>query len=494
MKRFVKIMALMLTFIIAASISSCKKEEGSRQENTPSKGTQEPQEPVGELRMLSLSSITLDSTFSRENDIVLQSAQEVTWESADEAIVTVDESGEVIAVGEGSTVIKATTKDGSRTEECKVTVKKLTEMNDSELADYCYTKAMLSYGNADRIARAMNKADNGEEITVAVIGGSITAGANASDFGKTSYGPLMSEWWKAKFPNTKVNFVNAGAGGTDSLYGVTRANEELLKSNPDFVIVEFSVNDKEFGEYNKKYLSEVYEGLLRKIMNSQNKPGVIIFENTYNTGTNAEKTHVPVAEHYNVPILSYKSAIWPVIRYSNAFGKVNEAWKVFYGDDIHPNDKGHKLISEIIIRYLDSVYDQRKAYSAPNDTLTDIMNETNRFEDADFLTAGNMKDLELGDWVNSGRFFNTSTPGASMKFKNTAGVIALDYVKGQKAKGEVYIDGEKVADINASKDGNWTAGTGVQFVLDEKDAKEREIEIKLTSGSFKFEFFAAKFN
>ena len=46
----------------------------------------------------------------------------VTWKSSDEKVATVDESGEVTAVGNGTSNITATTEDGGKTATCKVTV------------------------------------------------------------------------------------------------------------------------------------------------------------------------------------------------------------------------------------------------------------------------------------------------------------------------------------------------------------------------------------
>lgn len=46
----------------------------------------------------------------------------VTWKSSDKTVATVDESGEVTAVGNGTANITATTEDGNYTATCKVTV------------------------------------------------------------------------------------------------------------------------------------------------------------------------------------------------------------------------------------------------------------------------------------------------------------------------------------------------------------------------------------
>ena len=48
------------------------------------------------------------------------------------------------------------------------------------VTDKMYGRAIMNEGNQARIAAAMKKAQNGEEITVGVIGGSITQGSLAS--------------------------------------------------------------------------------------------------------------------------------------------------------------------------------------------------------------------------------------------------------------------------------------------------------------------------
>jgi lysophospholipase L1-like esterase len=115
----------------------------------------------------------------------------------------------------------------------------------------------------------MAKAQRGEKITVAVIGGSITAGAKASVPGKR-YGNLVADWWRETFPKAEVAFVNAGIGATGSNYGALRASRDLLSHRPDFVVVEYSVNDGDTQE-----AAETLEGLIRQILSQPNTPAVV---------------------------------------------------------------------------------------------------------------------------------------------------------------------------------------------------------------------------
>ena len=105
-----------------------------------------------------------------------------------------------------------------------------------------YNPGILNEGDASRILRAMQKAEKGEPVTVAFLGGSITQGS-VSSTPETCYAYLVYSWWKERFPKSEVTYVNAGIGGTPSQFGVARVEEEVLGYNPDFMTVEFSVND-----------------------------------------------------------------------------------------------------------------------------------------------------------------------------------------------------------------------------------------------------------
>ena len=77
------------------------------------------------------------------------------------------------------------------------------------------------------------------EINCVAIGGSITAAGGVS----ASWGSKVSTWLGEK-TGKKVNFYNAGIGGTGSDFGITRLYDDVVSRDPDIVFVEFSVNDR----------------------------------------------------------------------------------------------------------------------------------------------------------------------------------------------------------------------------------------------------------
>ena len=143
--------------------------------------------------------------------------------------------------------------------------------------------AITNRGNWNRLKGVMKRASAGEVLKIGFIGGSITQGSLASK-PTTCYAYHVFEWWETTFTNAKFEYINAGIGATNSQFGVARVETDLLSQEPDFVIVEFSVND----DANEHFL-ETYEGLIRKIYSYQSNPAVLIVHNVYyNNGASAQ--------------------------------------------------------------------------------------------------------------------------------------------------------------------------------------------------------------
>lgn len=206
---------------------------------------------------------------------------------------------------------------------------------------------MVNRGNWNKIKNCMRKAQRGEAITTGFLGGSITQGCLSST-PETCYAYLVYSWWKEKFPEADISFLNAGIGGTTSQFGVSRVEDHVLKYKPDFVLVEFAVNDD-----NTEFFQETYEGLIRRICTDQSDPAVLLMNNVrYDDGGNAEEMHLAVAKAYHLPMVSMKSTIWPEVE----SGKIERS--EITPDNLHPNDAGHALVAKVITDFLEKIYDE----------------------------------------------------------------------------------------------------------------------------------------
>lgn len=195
-----------------------------------------------------------------------------------------------------------------------------------------------------RLKNLMKRAANGESLVIGFLGGSITQGSLSST-PKTCYAYLVYEWWKKSFPNAAFSFVNGGIGGTTSHYGGARAWKDVLRYRPDIVTVDFSVNDDA-----NEFFEETYEGTLRRLLAAPSSPAVVVLNNVfYDTGKNAQDYHNRIADHYGIPHVSIKDTVYPDVE----SGKIVRA--DITPDNLHPNDKGHRLVADEICKLLDSI-------------------------------------------------------------------------------------------------------------------------------------------
>ena len=350
------------------------------------------------------------------------------------------------------------------------------------VTDKMYQRALLSEGNRSRLAAVMKKAESGEAVTIGVIGGSITQGSSATNQANC-YAELFHKYWTDKFPGTEVNFVNAGIGGTDSYLGVHRADEQLLSAKPDAVIVEFSVNDTD--KVMNKYS---YDSLVRKILNSENSPAVILLFTTQENGTSLQEVHKEIGMAYDLPMLSYREAVYPEV----SAGTLD--WKAISPDNIHPNDAGHGLIGQIVSRYLDSVYDDLANIDASATAFDTKAYTSDYYKNGTIIGASEAGATEMSGFELSGNSVypqlfpdNFVTEGEGyLKFETECqclGIFYLKQVNGQGGKYDVIVDGEKKSTLDADFSGGWGNHGYPQQVIIGKETGKHTVEIKLSEGS-----------
>lgn len=224
--------------------------------------------------------------------------------------------------------------------------------------------------NMTRLKNLMKRAAHGESLVIGFLGGSITQGSLSST-PETCYAYLVYEWWKQSFPKATFSFVNGGIGGTTSHYGGARAWKDVLCYRPDFVTVDFSVNDDA-----SEFFEETYEGTLRRLLTAPSAPAVVVLNNVfYDTGKNAQDYHNRIASHYGIPHVSIKDTIYPHIE----SGEIVRA--DITPDNLHPNDKGHRLVADEICKLLDSIkaeVEKEEKLTGENTTGKNAKNEPER--------------------------------------------------------------------------------------------------------------------
>ncbi|MCR5419382.1 MAG: SGNH/GDSL hydrolase family protein [Lachnospiraceae bacterium] len=382
---------------------------------------------------------------------------------------------------------------------------------------------MKNIGNDSRIKKVMKRAAKGEPVTIGFIGGSITQGAVASDEA-LCYAARVFGWWKKTFDSCEVKYVNAGIGATTSQFGVSRVESDLLKYDPDFVIVEFSVNDNDEKPYDRSvFFKETYEGLIRKIYYHKNMktdhPAVLIVNSVrYDDGGNMEDVHSEIGSYYDIPCISMKELIYEKVK----AGKAGFEFKDITRDMLHPNDYGHSIVAGHIINYLEGVM---KRIDTENDKSEDIVKPpltVNGYEDVirynikNFVPVCNgfypdtsdimfpffiktelqdcLNDLsvnsvqdkalssEVRDVFKNG--WSAGEKGASIEFRVKGSELAVMYRKSVKkpapiAKAIVDDDMENAVVLDANFDEDWGDKAYLQTIGYHMDDHEHKLEIRI---------------
>jgi lysophospholipase L1-like esterase len=309
-------------------------------------------------------------------------------------------------------------------------------------------RALVARGDSARLHRQFDRARKGENIVVGVIGGSITQGACASDE-KMRYGNLVAAWWREKFPQATVKFVNAGIGATGSDYGALRAQRDLLSQKPDFVIVEYAVNDE-----NQRLYAETLEGLLRQILKQPNQPAVLLLFMMHKDGHNAQEWFVRVGNHYRLPMISYRDPLWAEIQEGRM------TWTDISPDVVHPNDRGHAYAAHFVTHVLDQALKNlptsnviASVPSLPSPLFTDL------FEHVRLIEAAALKPLTNNGWSYDARnqCWRSDQPGSTIEFEiaGTA-ILAMHYVlRGPMGRARVSVDGANAQELEAWFDQTW---------------------------------------
>lgn len=370
--------------------------------------------------------------------------------------------------------------------------------------------SLVNLGNTARFKKAVAKAQAGEDVTIAYIGGSITQGAgavpiNTECYAYQSYLGFVKLF--AKNPD-KMHFVKAGAGGTCSELGCVRYENDVTQNGailPDVVIVEYAVNDE--GDETK---GECYEGLVRHIWNSPSKPAVILLFSVFADNYTLQDRFIPFGNLCSLPMVSLKNAVCDQFEKTAATGRVISR-QLYYYDIFHPSNAGHRVMADCLINYF-----KNAAASECAEDLPDLpVYKTDEFEKVQMFDRRNaekfVEDLQTGDFTHtdtdlqcvernldrkrSPMFpdnwqFNSSCKNAKpFSFKINCALLLLvmkDSASAASAKANVFVDGKLVRTLDPREIG-WTHCNAL-VIIREKQAASHNVQIVPVGEGEKNEF------
>lgn len=401
---------------------------------------------------------------------------------------------------------QATTTDSQEQEEESVQEEQeeVTEAEDDEQDEYqqMIQKTLLSTGNNSRLKKAIQKAKNGEDVTLAYIGGSITEGANSTE--DKNYVTLSYNYFKDTFATNpdSVHLMNAGMSGTPSSLGIIRYDRDVIEkaeTQPDVIFIEFAVND-----YQECTNGEAYESMIRKALSAENEPAVVLVFSVFKSRWNIQETYIPLGNYYELPMVSIRNGVnWALDEEKS----ISEA--EYFSDDYHPTDFGHQIMADCI-DYLWNTVDSQEAAaeditipeaskigdayvnefmldSSMSGTTTvagrEVTIDTGSFTSVDSLVAHFNYSGEAIfplNWMHSA----SSEANDPLKIQANCKTMLLVYKSSNSQTAgsvEILVNGEVVKTVDSYNAGGWNnAETVSVFANDE--AQDATIEIRMKDG------------
>lgn len=278
------------------------------------------------------------------------------------------------------------------------------------------------------IGHAMAKIQAGQEVTVAYLGGSITA-ANG-------WRPKTTAWLKKTFPNAKFKEIHAAIGGTGSDLGVFRLGRDVLQYNPDLLFVEFAVNDSGAAP---ESIWRSMEGIVRQTWRKDPKTD-IVFTYTIHEGmiNELKQGSCPrsmsamelLADFYGIPSVNFAVPVVELLKQDKLVFQATrqpEGGKIWFaGDGCHPRDEGHEIYLQLLAEAILQMKDSRpvdhqaklaKTFVADNHEAAKMIPLDAKMLSGDWKALAKDDNKQKAFGNRMGQIWTASRPGSKLHFK-----------------------------------------------------------------------------
>ena len=222
---------------------------------------------------------------------------------------------------------------------------------------YTHESAWSGFIPPDCSAKAasfLQRLAEGKSVQIAFFGDSITAGYNASKIiDYPPYAPpfadLVGGYIKARYPESRVSWINEGVGGTNSSWGLTNVMEKASEYPIDLAVIAFGMNDPYAADAHAGYARSMAEFVLSAnpdacvvlvatMLPNPEADGVAVRQETYEAAlleAVQSSPNICVA-----PVTSMHAALLQTKRYADMTGNNLN----------HPNDFMMRVYAQTILR------------------------------------------------------------------------------------------------------------------------------------------------
>lgn len=192
-------------------------------------------------------------------------------------------------------------------------------------------------------ASILSKLNDGQSLTIAALGTSLTDASYSSWFGQ------LGDWLDSQYPG-KITLDNEGIGGSNSFSGLNPQLPNALAHNPDAIFIEFAMNDAwtSYGitpEASKGNLQAMIDEI-RAWGNDHNKSVDIVIQTMNNDPNSGNRPNL--ATYYegyrDVAARNGLLLIDNYLNWINLYDSAPATWHSYVPDGVHPNALGSQNI------------------------------------------------------------------------------------------------------------------------------------------------------
>ena len=285
-----------------------------------------------------------------------------------------------------------------------------------------------------------------ENVNIVYLGGSITYGAGVpyEQRETSTWRAKISRYFDEKYPNINFNHINAGLSGTGSDMGIMRLERDVLSKNPDYVFIEFAVND-----IGKPNAQRHMESIVRSLEQLDNVPYIsFVYTAQYISGElkNVANVHDTVAEYYGIPTLNMKGDMEDAILSTGTMDDTDNV-KRWLTDLVHPTADGYNVYYNAIRDALESGNFYKKPLHREKKLDVDSYPLSTKWIDAKTVKS-------TGAWTENnnasyGSGWTSSTAGDTLEFSFSGPVLGIQHRIGKECgQYTLNIDGKDVGTID----------------------------------------------
>jgi len=192
--------------------------------------------------------------------------------------------------------------------------------------------------------KTIGKLLSGTPVVIVALGDSLTYGWMVSK----GYLDYFKEKIYDKFPERKLNLINKGIPGDTAQGGIHRLRGDVLRYEPDCVLLQFALNDA-FAGYSPELFKSNIEEIITGIKESSNSEIVLV--SSVCLGSDRENAFIEV----------FYSQLEELAQcYQLSVARVHEYWKkkisegvdfenLVQSDFVHPTSEGYRLMAEAVM-------------------------------------------------------------------------------------------------------------------------------------------------